>query len=189
MDKGQIERFVGDRVRTAAEKAIVEAIEELNSSGHRFEAVDETQIQWREPENENLLSIYCTVGVSYSQAAVRVSSVEPEVDRFIARARSGHDQIALLLNQLEGGVSNGGLYQTIENHGIDFLGDCAQALKAIGANETARIVGQAAKVWRKHQAALEDYAALRKHLGKLDRRFWALKESIPALYERTHANA
>ncbi|MEQ1882932.1 MAG: DUF4375 domain-containing protein, partial [Burkholderiales bacterium] len=146
-------------------------------------------IDWREPQSDNRLSVYCTVGVSYSHAAIRKDVSSPDIERFIARAQSGHDRTATLLNQLEGGVSNGGLYQTIENQGIEFLDECTEALRAIGAKSTARIVEKAAAAWREHEAAIENYTALRKQLGRLDRRFWALKESIPALYERTHSNA
>lgn len=189
MDKAQIERLVGERVRVAAERAVVQVIDELNSAGHKFEAVGETLIDWREPENENQLSIYCTVGVSYHQAANPIGLTSPDVERFIARAQSGSDRTATLLNQLEGGISNGGLFQTIENHGIEFLDECAAALRAIGAKATVRIVEKAAGAWREHQAAIEDYTMLRMELSRLDRRFWALKESIPALYEGTHSNA
>ncbi len=189
MDKANIERLVGERIRLAAEKAIVEAIDELNSAGHRFEAVGETLIDWREPESDNELSIYCTVGVSYTLAAIQHRPSEPGLEKFIVRAQSGRDRTATILNQLEGGISNGGLFQTIENQGIGFLEECAEALRAIGAKATVRIIDQAAGMWREHQTALDDYTALRKKLGKLDRRFWALKESIPALYERTHSNA
>ncbi|MEQ1515956.1 MAG: DUF4375 domain-containing protein [Usitatibacteraceae bacterium] len=189
MDKANIERLVGERVRAAAEKAIVEVVAELNSAGHRFEAVGETLIDWREPESESQLSIYCTVGAVYRQAPTQSGHSDPDVEKFISRARSGRDRTATLLNQLEGGVANGGLYQTIENQGIEFLEECADSLRAIGAKATVRIVSQAAEVWRKHQATLDDYAELRKKLGKLDKRFWALKESIPVLYERTNSNA
>jgi Domain of unknown function (DUF4375) len=175
MDKASIERHVGERVRVAAEKAIVKAIEEINSEGHRFEAVGGTLIDWREPNSENQLIVYCTVGVSYTQDITLSAASSSDVERFIVRAQSGCDRTATILNQLEGGVSNGGLYQTIENHGIEFLEKCVEPLRIIGAKATVRIVQQAAEMWREHQATLEDYTALRKKLGKLDRRFWGLK--------------
>lgn len=189
MDKVQIERRVGERVRVAAERAIVEAIEELNAAGHSFESSGNGLIDWREPGNDHQLSVFCTVGVSYGQPAVVTGPSSPEDERFLSRVQSGRDRTATLLNQLEGGISNGGLYQTIENQGVEFLDECAELLRAIGARASVRIVETAAGAWREHQAALEGYAALRKQLARLDRRFWALKESIPALYERTHSSA
>ena len=189
MDKAKSERLVGERVRVAAERVIVEAIDELNSAGHKFEAVGESLIDWHEPKSDNRLSIYCTVGVTYIQKVAPSNTSGSEIERFTVLAQSGRDRTATILNQLEGGVSNGGLYQTIENQGVEFLDECAEALRVIGAKATVRIVENAAKLWRDHQAALENYAALRKSLGKLDRRFWALNESIPDLYERRHSNA
>ena len=48
-------------------------------------------------------------------------------------------------------------------------------------------VEQACAVWREHEETLQDYEQLRRKLNRLDRRFWKLKESIAALYARTHA--
>lgn len=190
MDKADIERLVGDRVRFAAERAIADAIDELNSHGHRFEAIGETLIEWREPGSKDQLDIYCTIGVSYGEArSLRPPQTEANVEHFLARAQSGTDRTAAMLNQLEGSISNGGLYQTIENHGIEFLEECVVALRSIRANASSRIIDEASRLWREYEITLQHYAELRTRLGKLDRRFWKLKESIPTLYERTHSNA
>ena len=187
MHKADIERLVGERVRLAAERAIVEAIGELNAAGRRFEATGDTLIEWREPGSERQLSVYCTIGVSYSDVESPRRAGDPDVERFVAQAQPGTDRAAAILSQLEGGVANGGLFQTIENNGIALLDECVGALKAIGSRTTVRIVEQACAVWREHEETLQDYEQLRRRLNRLDRRFWKLKESIAALYARTHA--
>ncbi len=189
MDKAEIERLVGERVRVAAEQAISDAIDELNANGHCFESVGETAIEWREPASQNQLNIYCTIGVSYGETKVlSPPQMEASIECFLQQAQSGNDQTATKLNQLEGSISNGGLYQTIENHGIGFLEECNVALKAIHANATRRIIEEALQLWYEHATTVQQYAELRKRLSKLDRRFWKLKESIAKLYQRNHSS-
>lgn len=188
MDKAEIEHLICKRVSLAAEKALAEAMKELNATGHRFEAVDETRLQWREPDSEDQLNVWCSVAVNYSKSPPGGRAADPVVEAFLARAQSGKDRTATLLNQLEGGVSNGGFYQTIENQGVAFVQECAVALRSIGAKTTLRIVDQAVEVWCEHQVALKGYAELRKQLSRLDQRFWKLKESIAVLYQRNQSS-
>jgi hypothetical protein len=126
--------------------------------------------------------------VSHDQLAIPHQTSDPDVENFLILAQSGRDRAASMLNELQEGISNGGLYSTIENLGVEFLVECLEVLREIGAKDTVRILEEAVEVWRDHQSVLSEYTALPNKLGKLDVSFCSLKESIASLYVRTNKN-
>ncbi len=183
MTKTEIESIVATKLRKAAEEAISSAIRELNAAGHCFEPVGNTLTEWVEPGADESLNVTCAIGVGFT-APGRRCMPDPVVDSFIARAESGADRDATLLNMLEGDIANGGFLQLFENKRESFIRDGITLLRKIGARSSLRLIEQAMALIQEHRTTLEDCNALRKKLNRLDSRFWNLKENIPALYER-----
>ncbi len=184
MKKSEIEQLIADRLRRSAEEAIQEAVRELNATGRKFAPTDQTLSEWVEPGGDESLSITCAIGVGLGARSRSAGNRDPVAEAFIARAESGADREATLLNLLEGDIANGGFLQLFENKGESFIRRGIILLREIGARSAAGLVEQALGQILGQRRTLKNYGAL---LGKLDRlavRFAKSGENIPALYER-----
>ena len=186
MNPADVEQLIGARIRLAAEQAMAEAIREVNASGRQFAPVGDIGVQWREPQSNDVLSIWCTISVHLAPAADNRPDADPTYRAFEARALSGTDAAAALLSRLESDVANGGFYQTLEYHGETFLDECAVELRAIRATATLRMVEQALRVWRDAARTRSEYQVLREQLLKIDRRFGKRTERLAALFAQAH---
>jgi len=183
LKKAEIEHCISNRIRKAAEEAIIKAIGDLNSAGHNYQPVDDFLFEWAEPDSDDSLQITCAIGVGISTRQ-KCRPVDHIVESFISLAESGDDMEATILNQLEGDIANGGFMQLFDNKGEKFIKDCIVLLQKIKSKSALRIVEQAQLLFLEERDALRRYETFQKKVGNLDNRFWKLKESIPALFMR-----
>ncbi|MCC6243902.1 MAG: DUF4375 domain-containing protein [Gemmatimonadaceae bacterium] len=181
MDHAQLEHLINSRIRAAAEQAIVDAIREVNESGRCFQRVDDTLIQWREAESAETLHVWCTIAVDMRATDLTRDGRESDT---LARLVQSGDAEAVLLSRLEGGVANGGLYQTLVNNDEALLVDCAVVLRRIGAKSTLRMIEHALELWREHTQTRQQMDQLRADLHRLDQRWWKRQEDGAVLYDR-----
>jgi hypothetical protein len=183
MNKTEIEHFVSSYLRQKMPDLISECMSELDKQGHSFHPQDELLIDWREDNSDKLITIIWSNSVHCTEEAEPKQS-DPVADSFIARAESGKDKEATLLNLLEGDINNGGFFQLFDNKGIEFMKDGALLLRKIGSKTTLRILNEAIAVFESNEQMLADYGRLRKTLLRLDKKFYSLKESIAVLFEQ-----
>lgn len=184
MKKAEIENRIAVQIRKAAEDAVLKAINEVNKAGHHFEPIDESVFEWIDPVSEMALHITCAIGVGLADSSQAKPPVDPAVQRYIARAESGDDVEAAALNMLEGDIANGGFMQLYENKGERFLEESIVILRKIGSKSALRLVEQALRLFREERSRLKQHKVFLRKIGRLDSRFWNLKESIPVLFER-----
>lgn len=185
MNKPQIEDFVTERLRRKIESAIRECVQQLNAEGHGFEPVDELLNEWREPRSDACLSIHCALGVHYQEQPSAPTPPDPILNAFVARADSGLDPEATLLNQLETEINNGGFFQLYNNKGLEFMKYACAILAKIGSRSRRRLLDQAIALLDSNDDIIHQHARFQQELHRLDRRYYSLKESIPALFEKS----
>ena len=176
-----IENSISNKIRKAAEDAILKAIHDLNSEGYDYQPIDDFLYEWAEPDADESIKITCAIGVSVS-AKHQAKPKDHLVQSFISLAESGNDVEATLLNQLEGDIANGGFMQLYDNKGEKFIKESIALLQKIASKSALRIVKQALSLFQEEQDILDKYEIIQKKVGLLNNRFWNLKESIPALF-------
>ena len=184
MNKSEMEQMIAGKLRRSAEEAITKAMHELNATGRRFAPTDEPLSEWIDPGADESPKITCAIGVGLSPRWKAGRATDPVVDAFIARAESGNDRDAMLLNLLEGDIANGGFLQLFANKGEAFIRRGVVLPREIGTHSAARLVGQGLRQIRAQRHTLNNYDILLRKLQRLDAPFENLKENIPALYER-----
>lgn len=183
MKKDEIEHAISSNIRMAAEDAIIKAINDLNSAGHNFQPLDDFLYEWAESGSDDSLKITCAIGVGISTKHKAIP-VDHIVQSFISLAESGDDVEAIILNQLEGDIANGGFMQLYDNKGEKFIKESITLLQKIGSKSALRIIEQALLLFQEERDALNKYGIVQKKVGRLNNRFWNLKENIPALFMR-----
>ncbi len=184
MDRAGIELRVEERVRLAVEEAAYAAVGELNREGHDFARDPDGLLDWVDAGSGLRLEVFCALDVSLASAQEAPRPPDPDLERYLERAASGADRLAELLAGVEGEVANGGLMQLFDNRGSEFVHEAIAALREVGADATARLLGEAVAVMARHAATLDAYTALERDLGELDDRFEQLGEPLPSLYVR-----
>jgi len=183
MDKSEIERFVSKILREKINPHLAEAIEELNAQGHSFEVDEDGILEWKEPSSNKSIQITCILGVRCREQPMVRTKPDPITEAFIARAESGSDKDAQILNLLDMDINNGGLSQLYDNKGIKFIKFSASILEQIGSKQTLKLVNDAISLIENNNQTIINYEKLQKDLNKLDSKYYKLKESIPVLYE------
>lgn len=183
MNKSEIAQAISITLRKAAEDALIKAIKVLNRTGHNYQPLDEFLYEWAEPDSDDSLKVTCAIGVSISakHPAIPDSDI---IQTFISLAESGDDVAATILNQLEGDIANGGFMQLYENKGEMFIKESISLLQKIGSKSALRIIEQALLLFQEERVTLNKYEIIQKKVDRLNKRFWNLKESIPALFIR-----
>jgi len=184
MNKLEIETFVSTQVNDAIETAIRDCVGELNSQGCRFETVDDFIQEWIDPDSGYHLSIHCTLGVHASDEPDLVPEKDPVIESFFIRAISGSDPEAELLNLMEGDISNGGFHQLYDNKGVDFMEEATELLERIDSKTALKLVREALALIEKNTGVIKGFDRLCKDLYGLDEQYYAMKESVPALFEK-----
>ena len=128
MKDAEIEETIYRWIREAEE-----CVRDLNDSGHEFVADEDAIFEWVDAAAGKVLEINCVLGVSVAPGERSVPVLDPEVEEYLAIAESGSDPVAIILNELEGDVANGGFMQLRDNKRLDFFREALRHLEAIGA--------------------------------------------------------
>jgi len=177
MNKRQLEKKAARILRDQVNSAINQTIAVLNAEGHSFtrESVDDPT-EWIDNASAQKITITCAMGVSAGHIEPGPMQ-DPDVERFLALVDSGDPQ-ATLLNQLEGDIANGGMFQLYENKGPAFFTRAAAALLLIGCRTKANLLRKALVTIEQGAPALTGFAALRRQLARIDATYDRSTESV-----------